>query len=384
MRALVLAIGLVTAMSATVRAEDVVAYEVDGDASTAAADPRVTALDDAFARAVGQAIGELVDAEVRKANQSVLDREIFGHARLWVAKFTVTRDATADGRRQLQVVVRVDRDKLRARLDELGVATATSGGRPAIVLLRISWGDRVRASFGATAERELPGLSALADQLRKAGVAVKPAPATTVEPRPAGELPIDDPDADALAADAHAELATIASVTVAPPVAVRGLPGEAALVTARIRVVGHGKLVGQGTVAVAARGTDPAVIGAAIDRALVAAASDAMPVAPTIAPAATFEGDDTPIAEPGVVLVRIAAKTPYPLVEAELRYLAGARGVSRAVLRRLGPGGWVVGVTTTEPVSRIAAIARRSPTSSTTARVKQVGDRIELSLVEAP
>src|SRR5262245_43375398 len=91
------------------RAEDVVAYQADGDADAAAPDARVAALDEAFARAVNQALGELLDPEVRRLSKPVLDRELIGHARLWVTRFTVTKDAVNDDRKQLSVSVRIDR-----------------------------------------------------------------------------------------------------------------------------------------------------------------------------------------------------------------------------------------------------------------------------------
>src|SRR5687767_6529970 len=100
---------------------------MEGDADAGGSDPRVAALDEAFGRAITAAVGELVDGDVRKANKSVIDREIVGRARLFVAKFTVSKDDTNDGRRQLTVMVRVDRDKLRARLGELNIAFGAVG-----------------------------------------------------------------------------------------------------------------------------------------------------------------------------------------------------------------------------------------------------------------
>src|SRR5215468_12120196 len=97
------------ALPSPARAQDVVAYQADGDAAAAAPDARVAALDEAFARAVGQALNDLVDPEVRRQSKPVLDRELIGHARLWVTRFTVTKDVVSDDRKQLSVSVRVDR-----------------------------------------------------------------------------------------------------------------------------------------------------------------------------------------------------------------------------------------------------------------------------------
>jgi hypothetical protein len=63
-------------------AEDVVAYQADGDADAGAGDARVAALDEAFGKAVSQALNDLLDGDVRRQSKQVLDRELLGHARL--------------------------------------------------------------------------------------------------------------------------------------------------------------------------------------------------------------------------------------------------------------------------------------------------------------
>jgi hypothetical protein len=375
------------------RAEDIAVYEAEGDAEASAADPRVTALDEAFSRAVGQALGEVIDAEARKANKAALNEHILGRARLWVARFTVTKDETADGRRQLTVTVRIDRDKLRARLGELGIATAAPAGeqpRPgakaAVILLRTADGKGVRASFGARAEKDPPGLGALASALRGGGMSIRRAPAAGPAPRADGDLPLDDDAADALASEAKAEIAAVAGVTVGEPVAARGVAQPIVLVTAHLRLLGAGKkLLGPGAAATAARGTEPPVIEAAIDRAMVAAAADVLPPPRAeLGKGQGFAGDDVPVAEPGVVLVRLAPKTPWGMVAAELKWLAGAKGVKLAVIRRASPSGWVIGVTTSESVERIAQIAKKPPVTDTAAKVKVVGDIVEVTLSGSP
>jgi hypothetical protein len=78
--------------------------------------------------------------------------------------------------------------------------------------------------------------------------------------------------------------------------------------------------------------------------------------------------------------MRVPAKTPYALVAAELKYLAGAKGVSKAALHRVSPSGWVIGVSTAESVQKIATIARKAPTADTSVQVKVVGDIVELAI----
>ncbi len=375
---------------AAAHAEDLGTYEAEGEASANAADPRVAALDEAFSRAVAQALVDVVDAETRRAHRAALNEHILGRARLWVSRFTVTRDETVDGRRQLTVAVRVDRDKMRARLGELSIATAAPGeqprpgGKSAVILLHVAERDGERASFGPRAERDPPGLGALAASLRGGGMAIRRAPASGPGPRPEGELPLDDDAAAALAGEARAEVAAIAGVRVGGPVLARGVASPAVLVTAHVRLIAGDKLLGQGAAQVAARGTEPQVIAAAIDRALAAAASDVVPPRPVLAPGQGYTGDDAPVAEPGVVLVRLAPRTPWGLVAAEQKWLAGAKGVKLAALRRASPSGWVIGVTTSESVERIAQIARRAPASGTSVKVKVVGEIVEVSLAGSP
>jgi len=389
------------AVASPARAEDVVAYQADGDADAAAPDARVAALDEAFARAVAQALNDLVDPEVRRQSKPVIDRELIGHARLWVVRFTVTREAAADDRKQLSVSVRIDRDKLRARLAELNIAAREPGEAPAggaqggaqgsaqnaIVLLRVAAPDGVHATYGLAAEKEVAGLAALSDVLRRASFAIKRAPAAGPAARPDGELPLDDDTAEALAADARAELAVIAGVAVGAPVPLRGVAASGVLITARLRLIDRKahKPLGQGAAVVASRGSDPGEVGYAIDRALLAAAADALPQpAQGLAQAQTFTGDDAPVVEPGVVLVRLARATPWPMVQAELKHLIGARGVSHATLRRVSPAGWVIGVTTTDSIDRVASIVKKPPAADATVSVKIVGDLIEATLSGAP
>ena len=386
-----LVVCVLAAVTSVARAEDIAAYETEGDAEVSGSDPRVAALDEAFARAVTLAIADVVAPDVRSAKKADLDRELIGRARLWVAKFTVLKDTTADDRRQLKVTVRVDRDKVRAKLAEMTIPTMTAGeaskGRSVTVLLRVGDGDAVRASYGASAEKELPGLGALSSALRAGGMAVKRAPASGPVARAGGELPLGDDEAEALATEAKTDLAVIAGVTIGDAVAVRGIASTGVLVTAHLRMIERRgkKRVGEGTAMAAARGTEPMVVQRAVEAALVDAASDVLPPArQALTQANGFSGDDTPTGEPGVVLVRLAPKTPWGIVTAELKYLQGAKGVQRAVLRRLSPGGWVIGVTTTESIERIAQIAKKPPATDTFVKVKVSGDIVELTLSGAP
>lgn len=380
---------MLLALARPALAEDVVAYEAEGDAPVGGADARTAALDDAFGRAAASALGDLVAGDVRTAHKGELDKEIIGHARLWVAKFTVTKDETEDSRRQLTVSVRIDRDKLRAKLDELKIATkdataaAPDGQRAVTILLRVASSKGIHASFGKSADHDTMGLGTLATIFRGAGMAVRRAP-DSGNVAPDGDVPISDADADALADPAKADMIAIAGVTVGDAVAVRGQPQPAVLVGAHVRLFDHRAhaVVGQGVALAASAADDPRY---AIDRALTAAASDVLPPAPKkLGQAAAFTGDDTPFTEAGVVLVRLGSKTPYSMVLAEQKFLAGAKGVRAASLRRLSPAGWIIGVTTSESIERVAQIAKKPPATDTSSAVKIVGDIVEVSLSGAP
>lgn len=386
-------VAVIVGTSAGAHAEDVVAYQADGDADAGAADARVEALDEAFGKAVAQALAELLDADTRKQHKPVLDRELLGHARLWVTKFTVTKEAVADDRKQLSVSVRVDRDKLRARLAELNIASKAGGDAAAstqivTVLLRVVAPDGVRATYGLSADKDVPGLAALSGVLRRAGYAIKRAPAAGPAAKADGELPVDDDTAEALGAEVKADLVAVASITIGAPVALRGIAANGVLITAAVRLLDRKthKSLGQGSVVSVARGTDPGVVGYAVDHAVAAATGDVLPQAPlSQAQVATFLEDDAPpVGEPGVVLVRLARTTPWPMVQAELKHLMGARGVSRATLRHVSPSGWVIGVATTESIERIASIVKKPPATDTAVAVKIVGELVEAMLSGAP
>ncbi len=396
MLAIVVVVAGLFGVTARALAEDVVAYQADGDADARAADARVEALDEAFVKAVSQALGDLLDPEVRKQSKPVLDRELLGHARLWVTKFTVTKETVADDRKQLSVSVRVDRDKVRARLTELNIALKAAGDASApnapntetvTVLLRVAMPDGVHATYGAAAEKDVAGLAALSGALRRANMVIKRASAAGPPAKAEGDLPLDDETAEALAAEAKADLVAIAGVTIGSPVPLRGIDASGVLVTAHVRLVDRKahKAIGQGAATTAARGTDPGIVAYATDRALLAAMADVLPQpAQKLAEAQEWSGDDKPIGEPGIVLVRLARNTPWGMVQSEIKHLLGARGVSKATLRHVSPSGWVIGVATAESIDRIASIVKKPPAADTAVSVKIVGDVVEATLSGAP
>ncbi|HTR52289.1 MAG TPA: hypothetical protein VMJ10_16355 [Kofleriaceae bacterium] len=389
---------VILAFALPARADDVVAYEADGDAAAAGDDARTAALDDAFAHAIEAALADLVPGDARTAHKGELDREIIGHARLWVASYSVKRDEVNDDRRQLTVSVRVDRDKLRARLALLHVAVvepgatdaepAASGARTIVIFERVASPHGSRADFGDAADPKLAGVPELTTALRAAGYAVRRA-ASGGPAAHDGDLPLTDEEAITAAATAGADLALVAGVSVGAPTPARGQPGQVALVTARVRLIDRDKVVAQGkaTAAAMTRASNDADDGSgyAIARALAGALADVLPPSPRkLAQAGTFQGDDEPVPSDGVVLVRLPAKTPWPLVVAEQKFLAGAKGVHAATVRRLSPRGWVIGVATGESKETVAHLAGKPPAANTNATAKVAGNVVELVLEGTP
>jgi hypothetical protein len=245
----------------------------------------------------------------------------------------------------------------------------------------------VHATYGLRGEKDVAGLAALSGALRRANLVLKRPPGAGPAAKAEGELPLDDDDAEALAAEAKADLVAIAGVTIGAPVPLRGIDASGVLISAHVRLVDRKthKAIGQGAVVTASRGTDPGVVGYAIDRALLAATADVLPQpAQKLGQAPEFSGDDQPIGQPGIVLVRLARSTPWPMVQSEIKHLLGARGVSRATLRHVSPSGWVIGVATTESIDRIASIVKKPPATDTAVAVKIIGDIVEATLSGAP
>ena len=282
-RRVLVAMLLATVLPTVAYAEDVVAYQAEGDAPTSSADARVMALDEAFASAINGALADLVAGDIRTARKGELDKEIVGHARLWVVKFSVTKDETVEDRRELTVSVRVDRDKIRTRLGELGITTkdaAATSGEPAredvTILLRIAAPSGVRAAYGPSADKDAPGVGALTTILRNNGFAVRRAPSSGAAPRADGELPLSDDEADALGGRGqgrhrrdrrHLDRCAGARARTADDRIARHREPP------RRRPQGL-KALGQGTAITAARGDDTAY---AIDRAVCGAISDVLP-----------------------------------------------------------------------------------------------------------
>ncbi len=359
---------LLVAAPARARADDdVVTYATDGAATASRTDARTVALDDAFKAATRAALDQLVTGANLASQRDVLDAEVVRRARLWVASFKVTAERTRGGSLELEVDVRIDRAKLRAKLDELGVPMVAGeparrpdagavAARMGTVLLRLSTGDGAVASYGADADTRLPLVMAVAPILATRGLVAVAAPAGGAKVRAGTGLPLDDAGARALAGEVHADVAVVVGVDVGASGRVRGTREVGVLARARVRVLdlGAARATGEADAVRGARGPGGATLGTDAARwALLDAVSRAMPMVRQAA-AATAE-PALPVAA-GEVVVRIHAAGRDVATRARA-YLADAQGVKSARLARFGAGAVVLTVTGLR-AERIATLLR--------------------------
>ncbi|MBK7534175.1 MAG: hypothetical protein IPI49_02165 [Myxococcales bacterium] len=418
-----LAVGMLIASLATqaqAQAGDVKTYDVTGEADAGASDPRAVAVDDAFAEATKDAVEDLLTRAQRTEHRATLSKEIIGRARRWVASYKVATDETAAGRRTLTVTVRINLQALRARLVELQIldgAAADSGdgakpagepddgpvaqpepsasrnsrwsGRTATLLLRSKRGTRAAATFGAAAERSVPGASAATAVMAERGLVVKPAALVGPAPRRDGELPLADESARALATESRAELAVLVGAQLSDRQAVRGVATPMILARATARVVAAGKDdvegEGQGTAVVAAGEDERTVASSALDRAVSAAVRDALPLATQAQPLPVLTADDEPLPViEGGVWLRVHARTSWKVVSAVQRHLGKQAGTS-AELRRLSPAGYLILVKSDRGIERVAAAARATVLPTGAGVLKVRNDRgVVTARVEEP
>jgi hypothetical protein len=357
----VLAVAAIVA-SARPAAAQLVTYHVDGEADTSGADPRVAALDGAFAAAVRKALNELIPAAEQKARKADLEREVFARARLWVASFKVTSDTVDGDRRKLEVDVKIARDKLRARLEELAVrlepaaadpepVVAPGAAKTATVLVAVTTPTGVVASYGAAAELDVPGLAPLVAAVRGTGWQYISASASG----PPAHGMLDDQSGRALADAVDADLAVIVGIDAGAPELVRGASEKAVLARARIRVIDRaGGLVGQGTAVGAAHGLGDEVLATAIASAAADAFADARPagVAAPTGPVVAL------VADPDETLVRVTARSrgeapPWSMVRHIRDRLASLKDV-QVTYRRLTAREVVIGVRGTLKPEKLA------------------------------
>lgn len=400
------AIATLLGLATPVWADDVASYQSSGGASAGVGDPRTAALDEAFARAVRSALADVLPSDQRAAHQGELDREIIGRARRWVTTFTVTKDDVVDGRRELMVAVQIDRDKIRARLEQLHLAAAPRAESIAAPLIAVDVHVTAAPRKHTTAFARA-GIGALTAVLQAAGMAVRPVTGRANATRDAANADTEPAGGEPPAAPT---LTAIADLSIGEPTQVRGQAHDAVLVAAQVRLVDNGgaaarqepapgarnrsnagdAVIAQGQGTAAARIDEPR---SGVERAITLAATPVLPRLPgKLASPAPRATETTPVAEPGVVLVRLPPGTSYAMVLAEQRFLAGAKAVRAATLRRVSSTGWLIGVTIAPgtdatpqaAIDRVAQIATQPPANDVQVAVKVVRGVVEVTIAGPP
>ncbi|MCE9572771.1 MAG: hypothetical protein K8W52_06400, partial [Deltaproteobacteria bacterium] len=258
------------AMAGVARAEDVASYDGDGAAAATLSDARTRALDVAFATAVDRAVTEVIAPADRTAHRGDIDRAIVGRARLYVASFKVVTEGADGADFHVSATIKVDRDKIRAKLGELGIPYLPKAGTlevplpvgpigavpihvgpaeppttRATVLLRVTTPTAVLANYGVEGG-DPPGIDAVAERATRAGLTVVPAPHSGPSAHAGGDLPLDDEGARALAGDAKARVVVLVGVALEGTGPVRGTREQGAVAVATARVLDDRKVTGEG------------------------------------------------------------------------------------------------------------------------------------------
>ncbi len=135
----------VLCVGAPVRADSVV-VTVSGEAPGSGERARVAALDQAFAGAIKKVVADLVEAAVIREQSDRIRVEIVARSRRFVASYRVVEEKSEKGLVTVRIAATVDRDKLKAGLEALGIRAegAAERGtlRPKALILARETGPR--------------------------------------------------------------------------------------------------------------------------------------------------------------------------------------------------------------------------------------------------
>jgi hypothetical protein len=381
----IVALVLCTALTSAPLFAETRDVEARGEAAAGGVSARVQAIDAGLAEALGTTLAEVVPAAQRRTHARAINDRIVRRARLFVSGFRVLEQTENAGRLRLRLVARVDMDKLRDALDELGVELAepSTATRPKmIVLVHATIGDDTAASFGERGQDGGPAGKALVRALGELGfdivnAAGRGVPVSRETPR---GLPLSDQAAAELARQAGAGGAFVVGLRAEPDGPIRGTAQAGARGRAAIRVL---DLAGRASVVTSAEITG-AGFADSLDQALAAAAADliarlVLAVAPHLAerwPPALSTGDE--------MLVEIDGVSGWQQVRPLVQHLAGTRGVNRVWPRHLGRHGVILGVATSMDRRRVAAALRRATLPNAAISVHSRGDTgLRISISEA-
>ena len=97
---------------------------------------RDAALQNAYSRAIEQAVGVMVEAETKIANDEIIKDEILTYSRGYVAKYEETERKQADAMHEVAIRAWVATEKLAAGLEKAGIAVARIPGEHIVLQLR--------------------------------------------------------------------------------------------------------------------------------------------------------------------------------------------------------------------------------------------------------
>lgn len=332
-------------------------------------DARGRAIDTAFAEGVGQALAASLDSRTRARHRKVLNAEIVRRARRFVAGFTTIAEESDDTRYRVRIRVRIDTDKLNARLAELGIGAADqapadirSEPRPKVVaLVHASLGAEVQVSFGARGAASGAVYQTIDARLDEQGFEIASAAGTEAAPArevPDG-LPLSDDGAAALASGSGAGGAFVVGVKAWREGPIRATSLIGALATARIRVVdvrdggASGALIAEAEVRAAgfAESEEQALTDAAAraaERAIAAVTAAAVAYWPPL------------IAAEDALLIEVRDYRGWGDIRALRKRLADTHGVEQVWPRQLGRRGITLAVRASIDRRRLARALRRT------------------------
>lgn len=129
-RSLACALAVTILLSGTVEAEDIATISSRGEIGSSSKDARTRALDLAFVAAVRDVVGQLAPPSEYKRLHDDIAANVERRARLFVASFRVEKELDDGKVLRVWIAAKIDRDKVRARLGELGVKFDAAGPRP--------------------------------------------------------------------------------------------------------------------------------------------------------------------------------------------------------------------------------------------------------------
>lgn len=381
------AVVIVAASGGDARADDRPTFEVSGTAEGRGDEARTRALDQAFAEAIEEALVEVLGADTAAQKKAELQAKIVRRSRLYVASYKVFDERVVEGETRLQIRARVDIEKLRSALEDIGVWSAdpedeappdSAGPRPKVaVFLAMSTEAGSVTTFGSSGTDDIGAAKAAVRELHERGFELVSAAGTRVERVAVGDesdgLPLADASAADLARKLGAGAALIIGLVTSDDGRIRGttFAGAAASGQARLLDVGSGRSLATEQISRGGWGSSPEV---AFDR---AAASAAMVLARGLADIAARQWPAV-IATDERVAVRVRGAKKWASISAIIQQLAITRGVDAVHPREVRGDRVTLGLDTELPVTALIAAIRSSRLRVGSLSAKQEGDAINV------